>query len=53
MRVIFLFLIFIATPVFVFGETSERQLVSGVGKNVDEALQNAAEIALMTCWNIH
>ena len=47
MRVIFYFLIFIATPVFVFGETSERQLVSGVGKNVNEALQNAAEIALM------
>ena len=43
----FLLLILITAPILVFAETRERQLVTGVGKKVNEALQNAAEIALM------
>ena len=47
MRVIFVSLIFLYSPVFLFADVFEKQLVTGVGKGVDTALQNAAEIALM------
>ena len=47
MRFIFVLLIFLYSPIFLFADVFEKQLVTGVGKGVDTALQNAAEIALM------